>query len=393
MTIRKDALIIHLFALLHAVVALSCRLLGLQDELILTMLTMLLVVIICMRKGMSTRVMAVCVIGANIAGLLLGRGCALVFSLLFGSPLIINPLSTLITTEIIGWFTLWMTVLLRRKNSFVESDTRGITWLLVAIVVILCVRLIYLLVFSNSLTGENAVLNVILDYVFSCFILLYMADYAVKMSRKAQEDQEKARLAQYSYIKLKQQVNPHFLFNSLNVLDCLVCEQQTDQASTYIHKLAGIYRYMIGSEDRTLVHLRDEMEFVRQYIDLMMVRFPLGLEVEIDIPDEALSRDVVPCSVQMLVENATKHNVVGEHKPLKIRIYVEDNCLVVINNIRPKVSTHGESTGLGLKYIREQYQDVSDHDIEVGTVEDTPASCDGYDSPATSYYVVKLPLL
>ncbi|MBR4133741.1 MAG: histidine kinase, partial [Bacteroidales bacterium] len=94
----------------------------------------------------------------------------------------------------------------------------------------------------------------------------------MRINARALEHQEKARLAQYRYMNLSQQVNPHFLFNSLNILDCLVCEQKNDQASTYIHKLAAIYRYLLRNEEERLVKLRDEMDFVGQYVDLLKVR-------------------------------------------------------------------------------------------------------------------------
>jgi LytS/YehU family sensor histidine kinase len=171
-------------------------------------------------------------------------------------------------------------------------------------------------------------------------------------------------MAQYRYMKLKGQVNPHFLFNSLNILDCLVCEEKTEQASTYIHKLAGIYRYMIKSEDEEIVPLRDELTFVEQYVDLLKLRFPEGFEVEINAPDQMMSRYVLPCSIQLLIENATKHNAVTSDNPLRIRIDIDAKTVRVSNNIIPKV-TRTESTGLGQKYIRQQYMDLSGKTIEI----------------------------
>ena len=164
--------------------------------------------------------------------------------------------------------------------------------------------------------------------------------------------------AQFRYMKLKQQVNPHFLFNSLNILDCLVCEQRTEQASAYIHKLAGIYRYMLQNEEETLVRLREEMAFVGMYVDLLQVRFPEGFRVETDIPDEAMNRHVLPCSVQLLIENAIKHNSVGADRPLVIRIVAGAGAVTVSNNLQLKVSGT-TSTRVGLNYIRQQYLDLS----------------------------------
>jgi LytS/YehU family sensor histidine kinase len=159
-------------------------------------------------------------------------------------------------------------------------------------------------------------------------------------------------------MKLKQQVNPHFLFNSLNILDCLVCEQRTEQASVYIHKLAGIYRYMLQNEEETLVRLHEEMAFVGMYVDLLQVRFPEGFRVETDISDEVMNRHVLPCSVQLLIENAIKHNSVGADRPLVIRIVAGAGAVTVSNNLQLKVSGT-TSTRVGLNYIRQQYLDLS----------------------------------
>ena len=185
-------------------------------------------------------------------------------------------------------------------------------------------------------------------------------------------------MAQYRYLKLKRQVNPHFLFNSLNILDCLICEEQTEKASTYTHKLAGIYRYMIKSEDEEVVTLRDELTFAQLYIDLLKVRFPEGFDVIIDVPEDKMARFVPPCSIQLLIENATKHNAVNTETPLIVHVTAEGEQVMVSNNIVPKV-TQSQSTGLGQKYIRQLYMDMSGKSIDIRHTENE--------------YCVTLPLL
>ena len=205
-----------------------------------------------------------------------------------------------------------------------------------------------------------------------------MVNYALVTRNEMQSEREKANMAQYRYLKLKRQVNPHFLFNSLNILDCLICEEKTEQASIYTHKLAGIYRYMIKSEEEEIVSLRDELVFVRLYIDLLQVRFPEGFEVTIDVPEEKLARFVPPCSIQLLIENATKHNAVSIEKPLRIEITADEDNIHVRNNIVPKV-TRSASTGLGQKYIRQLYMDLSGKSITIAKTDND--------------YCVTLPLL
>ena len=223
-----------------------------------------------------------------------------------------------------------------------------------------------------------------LKYVVSLIVHLFVFSimyviYYVRVSRAEMlEAREKANLVEYRYLKLKSQVNPHFLFNSLNVLDCLICEEKTAQASLYTHKLAGVYRYLIKSEDMDLVSLRAEMEFVTQYVDLQKLRFPEGLNVEVDIPEELMSKMLLPCAIQLLVENAIKHNSVLPANPLTIRISAEGDSLRVENNIVPKVSPV-PSTGLGHKYIRQQYLDLCGKEIQILEEEE--------------YYAVVLPLI
>ena len=364
MTSSRDALIIHLFALLHAGVALGCRALGLTDEIVLTLLTMLLVVIVCLRRGMSAKFMAFSLILVNIVGFGIAKAFSSLLGLFVASPLVVNPISTFLTTEILGWGTYMIAGRLSRDGKFQVTDTGGLRWLLLAFVIVIAVRLTILLIINGGLDRENIVASIIVDYVFSLGALIFLAENAMRINARALEDREKARLAQYRYMNLSQQVNPHFLFNSLNILDCLVCEQKTAQASTYIHKLAAIYRYMLRIEEERLVKLRDEMEFVGQYVDLLKVRFPEGLDVSIDIPEELMGRRVVPCSVQLLIENATKHNVVNADRPLRIRVRAEADSIVVSNTLNPKVSS-GPSTGLGLKYLREQYHDVAGKEASV----------------------------
>ena len=358
MTKSRDALIIHLFALLHAGVALGCRALGLTDEIVLTLLTMLLVVIVCLRRGMSAKFMAFSLILVNIVGYGIAKGISSLLGLAFSSPLVVNPISTFLTTEIVGWSIYMIAGRLSRDGKFQVTDTSGVRWLLLAFVIVIAVRLAILLYINGGIDRENIVASIIVDYIFSCGALIFLAENAMRINARALEDREKARLAQYRYMNLSQQVNPHFLFNSLNILDCLVCEQKTEQASTYIHKLAAVYRYLLRKEEERLVKLRDEMEFVEQYVDLLKVRFPEGLDVSIDIPQELMNRKVVPCSIQLLIENAIKHNAVDPAKPLRITLRGESDRVCVTNSLNPKISS-GPSTGLGLKYLREQYQDVA----------------------------------
>jgi sensor histidine kinase YesM len=127
-----------------------------------------------------------------------------------------------------------------------------------------------------------------------------------------------------------------------------------------------------------IVPLRDELVFTGLYVDLLKERFPIGFEVVIDVPEELMTRMVLPCSIQLLIENATKHNAVNADNPLTIRVEARGENIQVSNNIIPKM-TKNPSTGLGQKYIRQMYLDLTGKQIEITETEDK--------------YSVKLPLI
>ena len=201
------------------------------------------------------------------------------------------------------------------------------------------------------------------------FGLVYVVEYAFNIRRELSAQRERRHLAEYRYMALKNQVNPHFLFNSLNILDSIVQDGEQEEASTYIHKLAGIYRYMLQHDGEKLVRLSEEVTFVTMYYDLLKIRFPEGISVENDILPEDLSRMVVPCTLQLLVENVTKHNAISPEAPVRIRIATDGRFLTLENNRHPRAS-EPVSTGLGLPYIRKQYMDISGEGIRVEKTDD-----------------------
>ena len=452
----KPAWLIHIFALLHLVTALCCRLCQVNDELLLTMLTMAMTLIVCLKKNLSIEFSASMIIVGNILGYLLGTLGAHLMSFALSSPYVIQPLSTFITTEILGWSIVAIAGLFKLGKSEETKSSPYLKWLLLATGCIFMVRIAVAFIFSQLKLDPDSVYNTVRDtlsnsvgililvclnilYIritdqkfkertrltkitnltifalmaaglesvivgfgfpftiysgfkgnftfvlmvslvaeIAIYCIVYIVNYAVTAKKDMQKQRERAHTAQYRYMKLKGQVNPHFLFNSLNILDCLVCEEKNEQASTYIHKLAGIYRYMIKSEDEELVMLSDELVFIGLYTDLLKVRFTEGLEVTMDISEECRGRYILPCSLQLLIENATKHNAISRDNPLKIKVIAKGDSVQVINNIIPKI-TQSPSTGLGHKYISRQYLDLCGTSIEIDIKDDD--------------YCVTLPLL
>lgn len=250
--------------------------------------------------------------------------------------------------------------------------------MVIAIAIVLALRFVIKMFSSTIFSGEFFLGSVALMAAILIYSVIYMVEYAIAARRQAEKERDRAELAKFQYLNLKQQVNPHFLFNSLNILDALVLDGKDEEASEYIHKLAGIYRYMLKNENESTVPLRDEMTYVRMYLDLLKVRFQDGLVVGISIPEEDLAKAVIPCSVQLLVENATKHNAVSPDNPLKVDIFSDGETLTVTNNLIPRVSP-SQSSGLGLNYIREQYNERSPKSVGIIRTDQN--------------YTVKLPLL
>lgn len=174
----------------------------------------------------------------------------------------------------------------------------------------------------------------------------------------------KSERTNFQYTQLKRQLNPHFLFNSLSILDYLVQEQQTERASDYIKKLANIYRYLLKQEEYDTIELSKEVDFLRLYIDIMRERFLDGFEISIELSEEQLSRKVVPCALQVLVENAFKHNAVSASSKLYISVRGEKESIIVSNNINHKNSAP-ESHGFGLKNLRTQYELLAGGKVEI----------------------------
>jgi LytS/YehU family sensor histidine kinase len=169
----------------------------------------------------------------------------------------------------------------------------------------------------------------------------------------------------FEYEHLKTQVNPHFLFNSLNTLTGLI-EQDPESAITYTEQLSDLYRNLLAYKGNDWVTLEEEWSFLANYLYIQESRFGSALQVVKNIPEALMkSKKIVPLSLQLLVENAIKHNVVSMASPLVVKFEIQEDVLVVSNTIQPKLSKEKES-GLGLANIQKRYALLSDKPISFG---------------------------
>jgi two-component system, LytTR family, sensor kinase len=152
---------------------------------------------------------------------------------------------------------------------------------------------------------------------------------------------------------LKQQINPHFLFNALSTLKSLI-RIQDPQAEAFVMSLSDVYRKLLTRRDKELIRLSDEMDIVNSYLFMQQLRFENNLIIKTDIKTEELKLFIPPFALQLLIENTIKHNVISQRKPLIIRLCVKDNKIIVENTKQPKKTTE-ESTGWGLSSLIERY--------------------------------------
>ena len=373
MRIRPIDWIIHGFALLHAATTVLSTLSGMPDSMLLTLLTMALAVLICYRENLTVEITVMALILVNTLGFILGNIGAQI-------PLGTIPdiwkhaLSTFVVTEILGWALFLFAHRVSPGGAAgyerEQSWYRNAAWLVIAIGLVIGIRLYIEANYTGNLLLENSGALIIL-VVTTLLALIFMVNFALQMQREASAQRSRRHKAEFSYMTLKNQINPHFLFNSLNVLDSIIQGGGSrEEASEYVQKMAFLYRYVLKQEGKRLVPLKEEVEFARTYQELIRIRFPEGLAFRSDFSDENLHGFVVPGTLQLLIENAIKHNAISADNPLVVTGRIEDGAIVVQNNRIPKL-TPVNSTGIGLQYIRNQYRDIAGKEILVQEKEDS----------------------
>jgi hypothetical protein len=185
--------------------------------------------------------------------------------------------------------------------------------------------------------------------------------YNKNQKKKVKESQIVAKTESAKFESLKNQLDPHFLFNSLNVLTSLIGENP-GKAEKFTTKLSKVYRYVLEQKDKDLISLTQELAFARSYMQLLQMRFEDAVRFEIPARVSHEEVKIVPLSLQLLLENAVKHNVITSSQPLTIEIYEEGEYLVVQNNKNPKASLE-KSTKVGLRNIKQRYQLVTDRQV------------------------------
>ncbi|MCC3158424.1 histidine kinase [Hymenobacter sp. 15J16-1T3B] len=238
----------------------------------------------------------------------------------------------------------------------------------------------YLLIPTAEFPPQAVRLVLVVTAVASLFFYYFVEGERVRKKLQQaywQADQLQKESYQAQLAALKSQVNPHFLFNSLNVLGSLIYKNQ-DQAAAFLQRLSGVYRAVLEHSDQATVPLRAELGVAEAYIYLMKTRFGDTLDIAVRVPVQYHACRVPPAVLQLLLENAFKHNRATKSQPLRVRLFVADDWLVVENNRQLRLEPE-PGTGHGLPNVVRRYQHLTDRPVTVLATDDT--------------FTVRLPLL
>jgi sensor histidine kinase YesM len=317
-----------------------------------------------------------------------------IFPLLFFKATIENGLAAYLPKWIVSFFytsmywvsVRWLILQLRCRYRTAENTGKRILYTILSIIgVFFLVNFImnYVEVWFGQTHEEAGIsefdMNVASFTVIALVTAIYESIFFYAQWKKALVETEQLKRANIeSQLEgLKSQVNPHFLFNSLNTLTYVIPEDP-ERAVHFVRQLSKVYRYILEIREKQLIPLAEELNFMKSYLFLIKERFGDSLCIRKAIPAEHLEDKIVPLSLQILLENCVKHNIISKQRPLEIDVYIENQCLIVRNTLQRK---HQElsSTQVGLQNIRNRYAFFTTEEVHI---EET----DGY-------FQVSLPLI
>lgn len=264
------------------------------------------------------------------------------------------------------------------------TETKKRTYIGIIVTVIINLLLVYICNYVNFILiqGEepqnmwNGKMNFRIWFFLNFSLMVsavlhakaFMEAWKASARKQVVEQKIIAKSANAQFESLKNQLDPHFLFNSLNVLDALI-EENPQQAQRFTNDMSKIYRYVLDQKDKELVTISEEINFAKTYCELLKTRFEDSVSFEFQIEDNQLSHFVVPLSLQLLLENAIKHNYATEKKPLHIKIFTENGNLCVQNNTQVREIIK-EREGIGLSNIVQRYSLVSKKNVHIEQSDD-----------------------
>ncbi|WP_420153301.1 sensor histidine kinase [Siphonobacter sp.] len=278
---------------------------------------------------------------------------------------VVNSMITLVFALFVWYYNLYSFP--DEKNRTIGFSVRHLVMsLLLGLVVMFVLACVQQLILSHIHFGPVMLMvetrGILINVMFYMFLhLLYQSYQTQQVGVELERIKSDHLEAQFEL--LRQQVNPHFLFNSLNTLKSMV-ESEDEHSVEFILKLSDFYRYTLESRKLDLIPLTDELEIIQSYLFLLKARFDAGIDLTTQVSEATQHSLIPPFTLQLLVENCTKHNVVSLEKPLHIRIYEESGFLVVENDIQLKRGQVA-STKMGLENINTRYTHLVEQTIRV----------------------------
>ncbi len=262
-------------------------------------------------------------------------------------------------------------IIIKLFRKFKKLRHRIYLQMLALVATSVCLVTFWLLVIRNSFQEAHFFENKVVQIIIVIALLILIIHWLIAAisvltqeqmaSRDEIEELKRAKIIS-DYNSLKDRLNPHFLFNNLSVLKSLI-HYDPDSAEKFTENFTDVYRYVLDSQGKKTINLSNEIKFLNSYIALHKERLGEGLNISFDIKENDLQFCIPPLSLQLLVENAIKHNIANKSNPLSIEIFTENQNIIVKNNLNKKETTY--STLSGLSSLEGQYQLLANKSIEI----------------------------
>lgn len=317
-----------------------------------------------------------------LAGIFFQFSLDVIFSLIYKNHPLISPfenyLYSFLITIVVVLFLIRITNWLNKKHSWEQVPGKRfymqviITTIGITIIISIIRTSINLIFTPDKFIRLLDEMVVTIFFIFMALLLVFI-DIGINLQYKwryslAEIERYKKENLKTQFEMLRIQVNPHFLFNSLNTLSSLIY-QNRDTASNFVRELSNVYRYILDKRQKQIVKLEEEMDFTRSFIYLMQIRFDKKLHFDMKIDNKTDDQQIIPLTLQILIENAVKHNVISTKKPLSIEIKSDNDAIIVRNNLQKKTGI-SYSSGIGLDNIRNRLSILTKKKIEVTEASD-----------------------